>query len=83
MSNTYFQAVNLWNEIPQKLNPIRFHYVPIWRENFRKYGTVEEEQKLTFRQLEAIENTVYCVIKSPFWTQNFRKRGLNLEFFLK
>ena len=28
-------------------------------------------------------NTVYCVIKSPFWTQNFRKRGLNLKFFLK
>jgi len=53
---TDFQAVNLWNEIPEKLNPIRLHYGHIWRENFRKYGTVKGEQKLTFHQLEAIEN---------------------------
>ena len=46
----------MWNEIPEKLNPIRLHYGHIWRENFRKYGTVKGEQKLTFHQLEAIEN---------------------------
>ena len=47
MTNTYFQAVNLWNELPDKLNPIRRQYIQNWRKHFEIHGTVQtEEQKL-------------------------------------